>query len=160
MKTWLKRTLIGVTGLGLLLGGLVACGHRMHHGWPASEAESTQLRERIVQRASRELDLDAAQQAKLHGLADAMAAQRRALMGDAGSHPRADFLALIAGPQFDRSRGLALIEGKTGALRDGAPKVMTAAADFYDSLKPEQQQKLRDFMTRGRHGRGAGAWGG
>ncbi len=157
MKTWIRRSLIGLAGLGLVLGGLAACGHRMHHGWPASEADATQMRERIVQRASRELDLDAAQQAKLNGLAEAMAAQRRALMGEAGGNPRAEWQALIAGPQFDRSRGQALIEGKTGALRDGAPKVMTAAADFYDNLKPEQQQKLRDFMARGRHGH---RWGG
>ncbi len=157
MKTWIRRSLIGLAGLGLVFGGLAACGHRMHQGWPASEADAAQMRERIVQRASRELDLDAAQQAKLNGLAEAMAAQRRALMGDAGSTPRAEFQALIAGPQFDRTRGQALLDAKTGALRDGAPKVMVAAADFYDSLKPEQQQKLRDVMARGRHGH---RWGG
>lgn len=155
MKTWLKRTLIGVAGFGVLLGGLSACGHRMHHGWPANEADATELRERIVQRASRELALDAAQQAKLNSLAEAMAAQHRALMGPAGeasASPRAEFQTLIAGPQFDRAKGQALIDGKTSALRDGAPKLMGAAADFYDSLRPEQQQKLRDFMARGRHG--------
>lgn len=157
MKTWIRRTLIGVAGLGLVVGGLTACGHRMHHGWPANEADAAQWRERIVQKASRELDLDAAQQAKLNGLAEAMAAQRRALVGEAGSNPRAEFQALIAGPQFDRAKGQALLDAKTGALRDGAPKVMTAAADFYDSLKPEQQQKLRDFMARGRPGNGR--WG-
>jgi protein CpxP len=28
--------------------------------------------------------------------------------------------------------------------------VIAAAADFFDNLKPEQQQKVRDFMERGR----------
>lgn len=158
MKRWIKRTLLGVAGLGLVVGGLSACSHGLsRHGSPSNEADAAQWRERIVQKASRELDLDAAQQAKLNGLAEAMAAQRRALVGEAGSNPRADFQALIAGPQFDRSKGQALLDAKTGALRDGAPKVMTAAADFFDSLKPEQQQKLRDFMARGRHGHRWGA---
>ncbi|MEK8048767.1 Spy/CpxP family protein refolding chaperone [Ideonella sp. DXS22W] len=152
MKPWIRRTLIGVAGLGLVFGGLAACSHRMGHGWPASEADAAQWRERIVHKASRELDLDAAQQAKLNGLAEAMAAQRRALVGEMGANPRAEFQALIAGPQFDRAKGQALLDAKTGALRDGAPQVMSAAADFYDSLKPEQQQKLRDFMAKGRHG--------
>ena len=31
MKTWLKRTLIGVFGASLLFGGLAACAQR-HHG--------------------------------------------------------------------------------------------------------------------------------
>lgn len=159
MKPWIRRTLIGLTGLGLVFGGLAACSHRLHPGWPANEADAAQWRERMVHKASRELELDAAQQTKLNSLAEAMAAQRRALMGaqgEAGGHPRAEFQALIAGPQFDRARGQALLEAKTGALRDGAPKVMAAAADFYDSLRPEQQQKLRDFMARGRHGLGRG----
>jgi hypothetical protein len=32
--------------------------------------------------------------------------------------------------------------------------VIAAMADFYDSLKPEQQAKVREFMARrgGRHG--------
>jgi protein CpxP len=28
--------------------------------------------------------------------------------------------------------------------------VIAAAADFFDNLRPEQQQKVRDFMERGR----------
>ena len=64
-------------------------------------------------------------------------------------------VALVAGPLFDRIRAQALIDGKTGALRDKAPTVVAAMADFYGSLQPAQQQKVRDFMARG-HGHG---WG-
>ena len=32
MKTWIKRTLIGLFGVSILVGGIAACGHR-HHGW-------------------------------------------------------------------------------------------------------------------------------
>ena len=32
MKPWIKRTLFGLFGVSLLVGGLTACGHR--HGSP------------------------------------------------------------------------------------------------------------------------------
>jgi Spy/CpxP family protein refolding chaperone len=158
MKTWLKRTLIGLASASVLLGGLAACSHQRHHGSYAamSDADITQLKARFIDRASDKLDLDAAQQARLAVLADAMKDQRAALLAG-NPNPRADLQALVAGPQFDRSRALALVDSKTGALRDKAPAVVTALADFYDSLKPEQQQKLRELMARGRgHGVGRG----
>ncbi len=150
MKTWIRRTLIGLTATTVLLGGLAACSHgpRFGHG-PMSEADMAQLRERFIDKASSKLDLDAAQKARLATLADAVQAQRGALL--AGGEPRAELQALVAGPSFDRGRAQALVEGKTAAVRDKAPAVVTAMADFYDSLKPAQQQKLRDMLARGRH---------
>ena len=54
MKTWIKRTLIGVLGAGVLLGGLAACAnHRGHHGWAMGEADIAKMRERVVDKASR-----------------------------------------------------------------------------------------------------------
>ncbi len=161
MTPWIKYTLIGVFGTAVLFGGLSACAHR-HHGGMMSEADMTQMRERFIDKASRELALDAAQKAKLGLLADAIKAQRNALMGDAtnpaanpGTNPRTELAALMAGSQFDRSRAQALVDSKTGALRDKAPAVVAAMADFFDSLQPAQQQKVRDFIARGRgHWRG------
>ncbi len=155
MKTWIKRSLIGLAASGLLLGGLAACSHRYaHHGMHGmhasmSESDIVQLRERFIDKAASKLDLDAAQKASLALLADALQAQRAALMAG-GAHPRAELQALVAGPRFDRERAQALVEGKTGALRDKAPAVVTAMADFYDSLRPAQQQTLRELMSRGR----------
>ena len=156
MKTWIKRTLIGLFGTAVLFGGLAACSHRHHHGGTLSEAEVAQLRERFIGKATRELSLDSAQAQGLGLLADALAAQRTALMAD-GANPRAELQALVAGAQFDRSRAQALVDRKTGAVKDKAPAVVTALADFYDSLQPAQQQKLRDFVAKGRgHGFGCG----
>jgi Spy/CpxP family protein refolding chaperone len=150
MKRWIKRTLIGLFGASILLGGLAACSHRGHHHGPMSEADAAKLSERIVNKASRELSLDEAQKAKLGVLADAVKAQRGALLG--ATDPRAEVQALVAGAQFDRSKAQGLIEAKTSAVRDKSPALVAAMGDFYDSLKPEQQQKLREFMARGRHG--------
>ena len=75
-------------------------------------------------------------------MADALKAQRAALLAGTAD-PRAELQSLVAGTQFDRARPRRF-EAKTGAVRDKSPAVVTALADFYDSLKPEQQQKVRE----------------
>lgn len=148
MKTWIRRTLIGLASVTALFGGLAAWGHS-HHGWHGDPAER---QARIVDYASRKLDLDAAQKAKLEALASTVQAQRKALMPE-GSNPRAELQALIAGPSFDRTQAGALLQGKLGAVQLKSPEVINAFGDFYDSLRAEQQAKLREALNRGhRHG--------
>ena len=82
--------------------------------------------------------------------------QRAALVGKT-TDLRAEVQALVAGDKFDRSRAQSLLTEKTAAITSKSPEVINAMADFYDSLNPEQQQKVRDFMQRrrgwmGRHG--------
>jgi Spy/CpxP family protein refolding chaperone len=62
----------------------------------------------------------------------------------------------VAGNKFDRSRAQTLVNDKTDIVRNQSPEVIAAFGDFYDSLRPEQQQKVRDFMQK-RHGH---RWGG
>lgn len=152
MKTWIKRSLIAVAALALVGGGLAACGHRHHAGgWGAmSDADAAQMKAKMVDRVGSKLDLDAAQNAKLGTLADTLRAQRNALVGSSGN-PRAELQALMAGPTFDRSKASALIEGKVAAINGQSPAVVTALADFYDSLKPDQQTKVREFMNQRGH---------
>ena len=154
MKTWIKRTLIGLFGATALFGGLAAWAHNHHgHGWRAmSEEDAAQMKTRMVDRIGSKLDLDAAQKAKLGVLADALRLQRNALVGTT-SNPRADMQGLIAGSTFDRDKAKALIDAKVGAVNTQSPAVVAAIADFYDSLKPEQQARVRDFLaSRGRGG--------
>jgi periplasmic protein CpxP/Spy len=153
MKTWLKRTLFGVFGASILAGGLTACGHGGpggHHGggWSMSEPDAAKMRERMIERAGKTLALDDAQKQKLGVLADKLREQRNALVG--GTDPRTDLKALVAGPKFDRGNAQAMVEAKTAAVRGKSPEVITAAADFFDSLKPEQQQQVREFMDKRR----------
>ncbi len=152
MKTWIKRSLIGVFAAAVLAGGLAACAPR-HHGWGSTHSaeDAARWRERLVDRAGRELQLDDAQKLKLGLLFDRVREQRNTLVGGASS-PRAELRALVDGERFDKARAQALIDDKTQALRNGSPQTITALADFYDSLKPEQQQKLRDWMDK--RGRG------
>lgn len=148
MKRWIKRTLIGAFGATILIGGISACGHGHHGGgWQMGESDATKMREKMLDRAGRELKLDDAQKQRLAALADTLKAQRTALMGTT-TDPRAEAQALVAGVKFDRERAQAFVESKTTAVRTKSPEVIAAAADFYDSLNPAQQQLVRDFMSR------------
>ena len=150
MKTWIKRTLIGVAGATLVLGGLTACGHRMHAGWGANATpeQAAQWRGKMVERVASKLDLNAEQKAKLTVLGDKLHAQRLAVRGSAD--PRAEVRSLVAGAQFDRAKAQAWVQQKADAVTVGSPEVIAALGDFYDSLNAAQQQKVRDFMERGR----------
>ena len=177
MKTWIRRSWMGVAAAALVVG-LAACGHgpmgqagpeagwgpgmgmMRHHRGPMSEADAAKFRDRMVERATQQLALDDAQKKKLVTLMDKMHQQRLAMAGPAGKdgvrpNPREQFQGLIAGERFDRSKAQALVDEKTATLKSAGPELIAAAGDFYDSLKPEQQAKVRDFLNKG-PGRGMG----
>ena len=148
MKTWIRRTLIGLASVTALVGGLAAWA-QSSHGWHGDPAER---QARMVEFASRKLDLDATQKTKLEALGTTLQAQRQALVAD-GSNPRAELQALISGPSFDRTKAGALLQGKLSAVQLKSPEVINAFGDFYDSLRADQQAKLREALNRGhRHG--------
>jgi len=148
MKPWIKKTLVGLFGASIMVGGLTACssGHPYRHG-PMTPEKMAEVRGKIVERVSSKLDLDAAQKLKLNALADTLQAQRSAFIGKT-TDPRAEAQAIVAGDKFDRARAQALLTEKTQALQAHSPEVITALADFYDSLNPAQQQKVRELMQR------------
>lgn len=157
MKRWLRRTLIGTAtlfGAVTLFGALGACSHHgpERHGWSAmSDEDAAKMKARFVEKAGDKLDLDAAQKAKLGALADKLREQRTAFVGDT-KDPRAELQSLIAGSTFDRSKAQGLVQAKTQAVQAKSPEVIAAMADFYDSLKPEQQAKVREYLQKGRRG--------
>jgi Spy/CpxP family protein refolding chaperone len=148
MRPWLRKTFVGLFGASVLFGGLSACSHH-HHRDPSSlsEEDVTRLRERMLDRVAGELKLDAAQKQHLAVLAERLREQRRALMAGTPD-PRAAVQDLVKDQHFDRWRAQELVTAKLGAIREASPLVITAAADFYDSLRPEQQQRVREFMSR------------
>ena len=149
---WIRRAVIGVFGATILAGGLAACGHRGDHpraGWQQmSEEDAARFKARMVDRIGERLDLDAAQKARLGVVADKLREQRNALV--AGGDPRADIASLIAGSSFDRTKAKTLVDTKTAAISSKSPEVIAALGDFYDSLKPEQQAKVREFLAQRR----------
>jgi len=150
-KRNLKRTLLGIFGATVLVGGLAACGnHESRFGSGMSAEQFAQKRDKVVDRAASKLDLNEDQKKRLSVLGDKMFEQRKALMGQT-TDPRAEVKALIAGDKFDTAKAQALVTGKTTALQTGSPEVIAAFASFYDSLNATQQQKVRDLLeSRGR----------
>ena len=150
MKTWIQRTLLSVFGASMALGALTACGHRegMRQGWSASAEDRAQMRERVIGRIASKLELNDDQKKKLGVVADRLQAQRTALMGQAD--PRTQLQQVVAGEKFDRVRAQAMVSEKTAALNTGSPELIAALGDFYDSLTPAQQAKVREAMQRRR----------
>lgn len=145
MKPWIRRSLFGLLGATALFGALGAWAAHSHGCWHGDRAE---MRAHMVDIASRRLDLDAAQKARLDALATLVQAQRQALLADP-AHPRAELQALISGASFDRGQAATLLQNKLGAVQQKSPELINAFGDFYDSLRPEQQAKLREALERG-----------
>ncbi len=148
MKRWIRNTLIATFGGAIVLGGLSACGGRGDHAHgPMSAERLAEKRGHVIERVSRKLDLDATQKQRLDVLADKLLAQRAALIGQT-TNPRAEWQALVQGDKFDRTRAQLLLEDKTRAIALHSPEVVSALADFYDSLRPEQQKTVREMSER------------
>lgn len=151
MKLWIKKTWIGVFGASIALGGLTACSSGFPHRGPMGAEKMAEMRGKLVERVGKKLELDGVQKQKLDALADTLEAQRKAFRGTT-ANPRDEMQALVAGDKFDRTRAQALVEEKTKAIQTNSPEVIGALADFYDSLRPPQQQKVREMMQHRRSG--------
>lgn len=152
MRPWIKRTLFGLAGASVALGGLTACAHRYgHEPFSAMSAEQqAQFRQRIVDRVASRLELNQDQKQRLDALAVKLNEQRMALRG--ATDPRAEARSLIAGDKFDREKAKALVGEKIAAVNTKSPEVIAAFGDFFDSLSPAQQTKVRDFLQNRHHG--------
>ena len=147
MKPWIHKTMIGIFGASIALGGLTACSISHHHRGPMGAEKMAEMRGKVLSRVSSKLDLNETQNIKLQALADKLEAQRAAFIGEVAD-PRTEIQAIMAGATFDRARAQTLIEEKTRAVQANSPEFINALADFYDSLNPEQQQKVRELLQR------------
>ena len=151
MKHWIKRALATALGATLVVGSLTACSSTRHANMTDADLASKQSK--MLDYAGKKLDLNDAQKQRLTVLAEKLREQRTALMGKT-TDPRADLQSLVAGATLDRVKAQAMVEEKTNALRGKSPEVIAAAADFFDSLNPTQQQQVRELMQRRRSWRG------
>jgi len=152
MNTWLKRTLIGAATAAALVGSIAAYSQAetRFHGGPPTPEDIASHQAHMLEHISQSLDLDAAQQVKLQALTTQLHAQHDKLM-TSGTEPHARMKSLIAGNTFDRAGAQALVDEKLAAIKANSPALIAAAGDFFDSLRPEQQQKVRDFMEKHQH---------
>jgi len=144
MKRNIKWITYILTG-SVLATLLAACGPRGHN--PEERAEWA------VDKATSKLDLDETQVAKLNVLKDAMLSARKDFQRNRESGREA-ITAMLAKPTLDRDQAMGLVNQHTAAVNAQAPQVIAALGDFYDSLNPEQQNTLREFVDeRMQHGK-------
>ena len=145
IKTWLKRTLLGVAVSSALLGGLAyAQDGGFRHDRPTAE-QRAQHEARMLAHIGKKLNLDAGQSAKLKTLADLFMAQHAPTA--AGADPHAAMTALIAGNTFDRAGATQLMNQHVAKMQANGPALINATGDFYDSLNATQQQQVRELAT-------------
>jgi Spy/CpxP family protein refolding chaperone len=157
MKTWLKRTLVGVAVSSALFGSIAAYsqGVGFHHGPPSTE-QMAQHEARMLEHIGKRLNLDATQAAKLKALGDLMLADHAP---QAGADPHAAMAALIAGNTFDRAGAQALVTRHVAKIQADSPALITAAGDFFDSLDAAQQAQVREFAAKHHGFFGPGGFG-
>lgn len=173
MKTWIRRTLVA-SSAALLVGTLAACssgfadassgsgpsgngphGMLAQQGGPHGEGHMAKRQARMLERVASKLDLDDTQKQKLAALATQVQAQGEAMRG--GMKPaRDEMLSLLSGDTFDQARAQALVLEKTQQVQARAPQLIAAMADFYDSLRPEQQAQVREFAQKRSERMGSG----
>lgn len=135
----LSKTIIALVAITGLAAGLSACGHHYR-------ADPEQRAEHMMQKISHELELNDAQLAQLSKLKTALLDARKQLHEQRKSE-QDTLQSLLSQPTLDRDRLLSLAQEHLQKMQQQAPQIVTAAGDFYDSLKPEQQHKLREEIT-------------
>ena len=126
--------ILGAVGIAVAVAG---CGHGYRHHEPGDYAV------RHIERLGKELNLNEAQTAKLNAVTETLR-KGRDTMRAKHDEKQKEVLALLDQPKLDRQRALGLVQQTTRDINDHAPEMIAAMGDFYDSLTPTQQQKLRE----------------
>lgn len=143
-----KRNIIVISVGALLLSGVVACNHGMHFGTAEERGEW------MVQKVSKELELDSAQVDRLEAVKDEFIDMRRSLRSDR-AQTRADVLAMLQEPTLDRDRANAIVAQYVEKISTRSPRIIDAVGAFYDSLDDAQRAELTGYIEhRMEHHRG------
>lgn len=142
MKRLTKISLIGAGAL-VALTTISGCSHFRS---PESRAEW------MVDRVSSKLELNETQQAKLKSLSDEMLSTRKEMKLKFGDS-REQVAALFEQSVLDQGKAVSIVKSHTKMVDEKAPVMVSAFADFYDSLDVEQQAEVREFIQehKGRH---------
>jgi Spy/CpxP family protein refolding chaperone len=135
MKTRTRYIAAILAAVGIAVA-VAACGHHGHDYGSADYAV------RHIEKLGKELNLNEAQTARLNAVS-AMLRKSRETMRTKHAEKQKEVLALLDQPKLDRQRAQSLVQQTSRDINDHAPEVIAALGDFYDSLTPEQQQKLR-----------------
>ena len=134
-----KRAIIVITGGALLIGGVVACNRGMHCGSPEERGKW------MVEKVSKELELNETQQARLVEMKDEFLDVRKAMRSNR-EQTRTDVLALLNQPTLDREKVNTIVGQHIETISMRSPAIIDAIGNFYDSLDDSQRAELREFI--------------
>lgn len=134
-----KRIILFVIGGALLTATVVACNHGMHFGTAEERSEW------MVQKVSKEMELNSMQRDKLVELRDELLSLRKELRDDR-AQLSTDVLAMLQQPTLDREKANTIVSGRLATVNARSPAIIDAVANFYDSLNDTQRDEIREFI--------------
>ena len=134
-----KRTFIVLTAGTLLITGVAACNHGMYHGSAEERGEW------IVQKVSKELELNETQRTRLAEVKDEFLDMRSTMRSDRAQMQQ-EVLAMLQQPTLDRDRVSTIVNQKIATINSRSPDIIDAIGNFYDSLDDSQRAELREFI--------------
>jgi Spy/CpxP family protein refolding chaperone len=134
-----KRAIIIITSGVLLIGGVAACKHKMH------SASAEERGEWVVDKVSKELELNDSQRIKLVEVKDQFIAVRKSMRSDR-EEARKEVLAMLKQPTMDREKVNAMVNQKIAIVSEKSPSIIDAIGNFYDSLDDSQRAELSEFI--------------
>ncbi len=141
-----NKIIIGAFTAIIIATTIVACGIHKKHSDP--EKHLSYMLEKITD----ELTLNDAQSIKLEALKNTLLdTYQEVKQNRASVHQEIE--ALISQPTLNQTQLLELVTQKTTRINDKAPVVISAIANFYDSLDSQQQatilEKYKEHQERG-----------
>ena len=131
----MKWILGGIAALGLAAVGCGRC-----HGDKLEYYSG-----KIVKRLASKLDLDEAQKGKLEAVRATILAKHSEMKGK-GADDLAGVLTLIRAEKLDKAKVNQMIDEHQKTRQEVKDKLIDQVADFHDSLKPEQREKLAKLV--------------
>ena len=153
--TKVKKMVLGTVFTVVTLGGIAA--YATADGCGKFGGMQNKGSEFMLNRVSSRLSLNAEQQQKLESLQKTVMAEMQIQQE---KHPRNQIIELISEPKLNQEKALAIMAERSKKMEESAPKIITAIADFTDSLNEEQRADLKQMIDRfGMHrGPGRGAY--
>lgn len=150
-----SKIVIGALISVVTLGGLVSYASPGKHfgkfgGMNENKAEF------IIERISSKLELNDVQKQNLIALKDTLKAQRDNHKQD---NQREELKTLLSAPVLDETKVLAMVEAKASKIQQVAPSIVSAIANFTNSLSDEQRSEMISFADNFKKHRG-GRFGG
>ncbi len=150
MKRSTKIIIGTVIGVGLVgavtakqFGSCEYGGGYGHRGHFSKMEHGGRHMDRMAQRITKKLDLNTEQQAELDKLKTSIFDSVQDMRSQ---KPDASEIQALLNNEFDQTKAMQLIEQRGQVLKETAPQIITAFAQFYDQLNAEQQAKVSEMV--------------